>query len=123
MNAWRCRQALGRLQGSQEEEVVVVTGVGGTDDRTSSHKHASHTKGGTVDAAVVESLTKGDAGALLSTRALSPSFCGPFESLMRVLLAAGRITPLYTVDHKGSRKQDGAQKKYYGSYLIKLRRR
>ena len=65
-------QALGRLQGSQEEEVVVVTGVGGTDDRTSSHKHASHTKGGTVDAAVVESLTKGDAGALLSTRAPSP---------------------------------------------------
>ena len=116
-------QALGRLQGSQEEEVVVVTGVGGTDDRTSSHKHASHTKGGTVDAAVVESLTKGDAGALLSTRAPSPLFGLPSLSLMRVLLAAGRITPLYTVDHKGSRKQDGAQKKYYGSYLIKLRRR
>ena len=76
-----------------------------------------------ADAAVVESLTKGDAGALLSTRAPPPSFFGPFESLMRVLLAAGRITPLYTVDHKGSRKQDGAQKKYYGSYLIKLRRR
>ncbi len=52
-----------------------------------------------------------------------PPFGIPNLSLMRVLLAAGRITPLYTVDHKGSRKQDGAQKKYYGSYLIKLRRR
>ena len=36
--------------GSQETEVVVVTGVGGTDDKTNTHKHASHTKGGTVDA-------------------------------------------------------------------------
>jgi hypothetical protein len=28
-------------------QVVVVTGVGGTDTRSRSHKHASHTKGGT----------------------------------------------------------------------------
>ena len=38
--------------GPQESEVVVVTGVGGTDDKTNTHKHASHTKGGTVDKAV-----------------------------------------------------------------------
>lgn len=42
--------------GSQETEVVVVTGVGGTDDKTNTHKHASHTKGGTVDAAVSDLL-------------------------------------------------------------------
>jgi hypothetical protein len=45
---------LRRLQTGEEREVVVVTGVGGTDARTNQHKHASHTKGGTVDRAVLE---------------------------------------------------------------------
>lgn len=38
------------------------------------------------------------------------------------LLATRRITPLFTTDHKGSRQQDGSQKKYFGSYLVKLRK-
>ena len=48
--------------------MVVVTGVGGTDDKTNTHKHASHTKGGTVDSAALEALTSGAASKLLATR-------------------------------------------------------
>jgi hypothetical protein len=124
--------------GPQETEVVVVTGVGGTDDKTNTHKHASHTKGGTVDKAALEALTSGAASKLLATRLvynffvdlvskelicrekIETSLSKLFESQIEML--GRRITPLFTVDHKGSRQQDGSQKKYFGSYLIKLRK-
>ena len=61
-------QELRTQLGPHETEVVVVTGVGGTDDKTNSHKHASHTKGGTVDSAALEALTTGAASKLLATR-------------------------------------------------------
>ena len=61
-------EALRAQLGPQETEVVVVTGVGGTDDKTNTHKHASHTKGGTVDSAALEALTSGASSKLLATR-------------------------------------------------------
>ena len=49
--------ALARLQRrTAETKIVVVTGVGGTDFRNKQHKHASHTKGGTVDEAIGKRL-------------------------------------------------------------------
>ena len=134
-------EALRAQLGPQETEVVVVTGVGGTDDKTNTHKHASHTKGGTVDSAALEALTSGAASKLLATRYNLTALLGIChlrcsnswkrndwndlngdENLMCVCVCDRRVTPLFTVDHKGSRQQDGSQKKYFGSYLIKLRK-
>ena len=97
---------LRRLQTSDREiPVVIVTGVGGTDSRTSQHKHRSHTKGGTVDRAVLEALAPGrPAAALLSSR---------------------KATPLYTSATHSNNVQGkaGDGNKFYGSYLVMLKQR
>ena len=74
--------------------MVVITGVGGTDTRSKTHKHASHTKGGKIDSAARQWLSSTAAARLL----------------------VGKPIPLFTVDKHGEKK--GA--KFYGSYLLRL---
>lgn len=65
----------------------------------------SHTKGGTVDRAVLEALAPGRAAA--------------------AMLSARKVTPLYTsATHTNNMKgQLGDGNKFYGSYLLQLKRR
>ena len=91
-----------RLPG-QTRDVVVVSGVGGQDLRSGKHKHASHTKGQTLDACIRDLLL------------VSPEVD---ES------KKGSVRPLFTVGRQlyGQGQAAGNGKvKFYGSFLVRLK--
>ena len=73
-----------------------MAGVGGQDTRTGKHKHASHTKGGTLEALVLDLLI----------------------DCPEVAASKGSIRPLFTLGRPV--EAGGAKVKYFGSYLVRL---